>query len=444
MSQLSFDFNAVTALGPDDPDDGDEGRQRRGMAIAALVRVEKNRLGYKVPSQSGKGSYVVNTDDTPFCTCPDFERRQLPCKHVYAAEFIIQREEKPDGTTLETRTTRVTYRQEWAAYNAAQEHEQEHFVHLLRGLCDTIEQPSRPKGAGRPRLPLSDTVFGSALKVYSTMSTRRAMTDMRNAQAAGLLEKAPSTASTWRCMENPDLTPVLERLIQISALPLRAVEHDFATDSTAFATSIYHRYFDHKWNKLIEEAIWVKAHAMCGVKTNIITAAEATAGESADATRFAPFVETTAQHFTINEVSADKAYLSKKNLRAVEAVGGAAYIPFKSNSTPTQGHHKRDALWERAYHYYHLNRAEFLQHYHKRSNVETTFAMVKAKFGPAVRSKMPSAQVNEVLLKFLCHNICVLIQSAYELGIEPVFALEGGNATESPWSATKLLADRRF
>ena len=52
----------------------------------------------------------------------------------------------------------------------------------------------------------------------------------------------------------------------------------------------------------------------------------ATRGESADATRFAPFVETTAQHFTINEVSADKAYLSKKNLRSVEAVGGAGGI----------------------------------------------------------------------------------------------------------------------
>ena len=333
MSQLSFDFNAVTALGPDDPDDGDEGRQRRGMAIAALVRVERNRLGYKVPSQSGKGSYVVNTDDTPFCTCPDFERRQLPCKHVYAVEFIIQREERPDGTTFETRTTRVTYRQEWAAYNAAQEHEQEHFVQLLRELCDTVEQPPRSKGAGRPRLPLSDTVFGSALKVYSTMSTRRAMTDMRNAQSAGLLNRVPSTASTWRCMENPDLTPLLESLIQMSALPLRAVEHDFAADSTAFATSVYHRWFDHKWNKMIEEATWVKAHAMCGVKTNIITAAKATAGESADATRFAPFVETTAQHFTINEVSADKAYLSKKKPAGGR---GGRWGQHTSRSSPTR------------------------------------------------------------------------------------------------------------
>ena len=74
------------------------------------------------------------------------------------------------------------------------------------------------------------------------------------------------------------------------------------------------------------------------------------------------------------------------------------------------------------YHYYHLNRAEFLQHYHKRSNVETTFSMVKAKFGSAVRAKTPVAQINEVLTKVLCHNVCVVIQSAYELGINPVFS----------------------
>ena len=166
VSQLHFDFNAVTALGPDDPDDGDAGRQLRGMAIAAMIRVEKNRLGYKVPSQSGNGSYVVNTDDTPFCTCPDFEKRQRPCKHVVAVQYIIRREEMPDGTAMETRTTRVTtatYRQNWASYNAAQEHEQEHFLKLLRQLCDTVPQPPA-KATGRPRLPLSDMVFASALK----------------------------------------------------------------------------------------------------------------------------------------------------------------------------------------------------------------------------------------------------------------------------------------
>ena len=68
-----------------------------------------------------------------------------------------------------------------------------------------------------------------------------------------------------------------------------------------------------------------------------------------------------------------------------------------------------------------FNRENFLQHYHKRSNVETVFSMIKAKFGSSVRAKSPIAQVNEVLCKVLCHNICVLIQSIYELGLEPTF-----------------------
>ena len=73
------------------------------------------------------------------------------------------------------------------------------------------------------------------------------------------------------------------------------------------------------------------------------------------------------------------------------------------------------------WHYYQFQREEFLTHYHKRSNAETTFHMVKAKFGGSVRAKTPTAQVNEALLKFLCHNVVVLIQSIYELGIEPMF-----------------------
>ena len=110
----------ITALGPGDPDDGDPGRRTRGMAIAALVQIEKSRIGYKVPSQSSAGSYVVNVDDDPTCTCPDFAKRQARCKHVYAVEFVIQRREQADGTTVETKAMRVTYSQDWPAYNAAQ------------------------------------------------------------------------------------------------------------------------------------------------------------------------------------------------------------------------------------------------------------------------------------------------------------------------------------
>lgn len=71
-----------------------------------------------------------------------------------------------------------------------------------------------------------------------------------------------------------------------------------------------------------------------------------------------------------------------------------------------------------------FSREDFLNHYHKRNNSETVFHMVKSKFGDSVRSKTWTAQVNEILLKILCHNICVVIQEMHELGIKPDFFVE--------------------
>lgn len=78
-------------------------------------------------------------------------------------------------------------------------------------------------------------------------------------------------------------------------------------------------------------------------------------------------------------------------------------------------------MWAHMFHYFQFRRGEFLQHYHKRSNVESTFSMIKRKFGDSLRSKTEVAMVNEVLCKLLAHNLVVLIHETHELGIEPVF-----------------------
>lgn len=129
-----------------------------------------------------------------------------------------------------------------------------------------------------------------------------------------------------------------------------------------------------------------------------------------------------AKNFLMNEVSADKAYLSTTNLKAIVVDNNAMpYIPFKANSTGKGRTNKQSALWKQMYHYFSYNQERFMSHYHNRSNVETTFMMIKAKFGGSLRSKTRQAQFNEALCKILCHNICVVIQSMYELGVEPVF-----------------------
>jgi hypothetical protein len=53
--------------------------------------------------------------------------------------------------------------------------------------------------------------------------------------------------------------------------------------------------------------------------------------------------------------------------------------------------------------------------------IKSVFHMIKSKFGDSVRSKTEVAEVNEVLIKVLFHNICVVIQEMFELGIVPEF-----------------------
>ena len=311
-------------------------REERGKQIAATCKIEKNQLGWKVPSQSGNGSYIVNLDHgTPFCTCPDYEKRQQPCKHIHAVEFAIQRETKQDGTETVTKSMKVTCTQEWATYDDNQFHEQERFVTLLRDLCSGIEQPIQT--FGRPRLPLADVAFAVAYKVYSTMSGRRFMTDLREAETKELVTKSPSFASNARYLENPELTTLLKTLIEQSAMPLKAVETDFAVDSSGFASTTYNRWFDKKWGKERSEAKWVKAHLMCGVKTHIVTSVEVTPTETADAPQLPALVNKTAKIFNVNEVSADKAYSARNCLHAINAVGATPFVPFKSYSKGSQG-----------------------------------------------------------------------------------------------------------
>ncbi|MFC2008395.1 SWIM zinc finger family protein [Chloroflexota bacterium] len=277
-----------------------DARQERGLVIAATSKIEQNKLGWKVPSQAGNGSYIVNLDHgEPFCTCPDYEKRHQPCKHIHAVEYVIQRETKPDGTSIYTESVKVTYNQNWVAYNEAQTHEQEHFVTLLRDLCNGIEQPEYR--FGRPPLPLSDVVFGLAYKSYTTMSGRRFMSDLREAEVKELVTKAPSFTSSFRYLENPELTPLLKSLIEESASPLRAIETDFAVDSSGFSTTTYSRWFDHKYGKQRSKQTWVKTHLICGVKTHIVTSVEATPFESADNIQLPTLVNTTAKTFNMNK-----------------------------------------------------------------------------------------------------------------------------------------------
>lgn len=408
----------------------DDARQQRGLQIAALTKLRRNGTGWLVPSQAGTDTYTVDPRKGT-CTCLDYQTRQGKCKHQWAVEFTVTRETKRDGSTTVMQSVRLTYKQDWPAYNNAQVHEKSVFMSLLHDLCSGIEEP--PQTFGRPRLSLGDMAFSAAFKVYSTVSGRRFATDLQVALTQGYIAKAPHYNSVFNYFEMPSLVPVFRQLITESSLPLKAIERDFAVDSSGFGANRLRHWLDEKYGKEHQEREWVKAHLICGVSTHIVTSVEVTPTHSADAPFLPPLLEATTKSFTVNEVSADKAYSSKRNLRTIEAAGATPYIPFKRGTMAvTKVKAEQDTLWERMWHFYHFNQETFMEHYHKRSNVETVFSMIKGKFGDTLRSRTPTAQVNEVLCKVLCHNICVLIQSVFELGLEPTFWADSAVAQEVP------------
>ena len=116
-------------------------RQQRGLVLANGSRIKRlTDSTWLVPSATSSGGYVVDTS-TRTCSCPAFELRSVRCKHQWAVSYARHEVTAPDGSKVITETMRVTYRQNWPAYNAAQCEEKERVQMLLRGLCAGIKQP---------------------------------------------------------------------------------------------------------------------------------------------------------------------------------------------------------------------------------------------------------------------------------------------------------------
>ena len=58
--------------------------------------------------------------------------------------------------------------------------------------------------------------------------------------------------------------------------------------------------------------------------------------------------------------------------------------------------------------------------------MESVFFAIKRRFGENIRSKNPTAQINEVLCKVLAYNLTVLVHEMFENGIAPSFLKQNG------------------
>src|SRR5687768_7467581 len=186
-------------------------REIKALQIAAKTQLKRKGQVWLVPSQAGHGEYQVRPDpQAPRCTCPDFEFRNARCKHIVAVEYVLMREQTPDGRTVVTETvkvTRQTYTQDWKSYNAAQTREKSEIKTLLYDLSKSLTEHEQRTGI--PRLSLFDIIFSSCYKIYSTVSGRSFSTDMREAKQHGYFSRLPHYNSVSRYLISEALTPYL-------------------------------------------------------------------------------------------------------------------------------------------------------------------------------------------------------------------------------------------
>jgi transposase len=403
----------------------DEEKRRANAREIASRPEEIESLGeedWSVPSQTGFGRYrVVLAEGRWVCGCRDFEKRELPCKHILA---IL---ELNHPTAESCPTFRRQYPQH-VAYTRGQTGEMRLFDSLLLDLVSVVPELSRSsEKGGRPAIPLSESFYCTILKVYSGLSGRRAYGVYENVHDRELLSHVPNYMVASRALNRPEAALILYRLLSLSAAPLAGLEDGgvIAPDSTGVQTTSFGGWREDKHGEK-RRRNWLKVHAMVGTKTHVIVRAVVSDRNSGDAPEFEPLLRGTVEAgFRPSAIVADKGYLSAQNYALASSFGIEPFIPFKAGTVSNEVNRirgvRKPESWVKAYHLFQANRAEFDRNYHRRSNVESVFSALKRKFGENIRSRSPTAQVNEILCKLIAYNLTVVVHEMFEHGIAPSF-----------------------
>jgi len=318
-------------------------------------------------------------------------------------------------TVLPIKKIRKTYPQNWKIYDYVKSNEKIFFMKVLKALIDSLKLPYDYKGNGRLPITIEDRLKSCILKVYQKSDARKLVSDLILFKSLGFLNYAPSFRSINYFMEDSRLTLYLNQLIKLTAEPLAPIESCVAIDSTGFST--FNRVdwidirFSKYYNKLRKD--YKKLHIVTGTKSNIILSAKITKGTVHDSPEFEDLIKQSV-YFDIKQVAGDPAYLSRKNCEIVASIKAVPFILPKKNSTTRA---KGSPAWSHMVKFFRDNETEFRKHYHTRSNVESSFAMLKRNYLPYVRAKSDIGQENEGLCKVICHNIAVLIMSVFEYNL---------------------------
>lgn len=305
-------------------------------------------------------------------------------------------------------------------YNLAQENEI--FV-LLRYLpcavVHVVEDDSLWKGEGRPPKELYDVLVCLVIQHHINWSSRRSIGMIKLlCKFARIPVDVPSWRTLCRYREKSVIKNYLDKLIRITSNPLNLIEQDFSTDMTGTSTKCFSTWFSLRCKKRIRRRDHIATHITTSGILNSCVAIDVDCKKGKDSEYLRKHIKQISQDFLINDWCGDSKYLSRENCNEVAKAGGSPWFKPKKNTTKRPS---GSPSWKQMVKTAQNNPDEFSKHYHKRSNVESTFSAKKRKFGNSVRTKLDDAKENEEHLKWVGYNFSVLSRAHYEHNLKIKF-----------------------
>ena len=156
---------------------------------------------------------------------------------------------------------KITYSQNWHAYNSGKTNQHIAFKKLLQELLFLSFPEDNSIKVGRKPYSLQERIFAICVKIYYKSDLRKCQSILKELKDWGYIDKVPCFKTIDNFFNDETISSAFDDLIYISSLPLAYVERTGAVDSSGFSTKKFESWNNHKWGKKTgKERIWMKAH----------------------------------------------------------------------------------------------------------------------------------------------------------------------------------------
>ena len=286
------------------------------------------------------------------CSCGDYKKNgRIDCAHIFAERLrrgeVIVDGEVPRNRMAWAKATRRPPRKRWGADGRPMRSIQrdsrvaipDRIPELIRNLIRSMKRVDGGTKLSKAQRQLLSKAAALLVKICygkSNDAIQSVLTQLID-QGVLALKKTPHQNTLSRWMNDPTITPILEKMLETTAKPFRMMERAAIVDSSKMSQmrSAHARWVEYGDDER-ENADWMKLHAIVGAETLVCMAVDFSGTNSGngqypvhDVNFILPLVEKIRGIFDLRYVLADKAYLSEIVVGRLRHMGLQAVIPIK-------------------------------------------------------------------------------------------------------------------